>query len=92
MVVFTFRKPTVASHYNGEKFKRLLEQGWTGHLATVTAVFNSFQHVTSLLQEMGISRARKAERRIETSGMLRKVQEHSFLFIAKMLYKACIAE
>ena len=43
-----FRKPAVALHYNGEKLKRLLEQRWTGYLATVTAVLNSFQHVTSL--------------------------------------------
>ena len=29
------RKPTVAAVYTGEKLKRLLEQRWTGHLATV---------------------------------------------------------
>ena len=37
-----FRKPTVALHCNGEKMKCLLEQRWTGHLATVTAALNSF--------------------------------------------------
>ena len=37
-----FRKPTVALHYNGKKLKRLLEQRWANHLATVTAVLNSF--------------------------------------------------
>ena len=86
-----FRKPTVALHYNGEKLKRLLEQRWTGLLAAVTAVLNSFQHITSLLQEMGTLRAHKAETCIEASGLLREVQEQSFLFIAKMLYKVCIA-
>ena len=37
-----FRKPTVAPHNNSEKLKHLLEQRWTGHLAAVTAVLNSF--------------------------------------------------
>ena len=86
-----FRKPTVALHHNREKLKRLLEQRWTGHLATVTAVFNSLQHITSLLREMATSKTHKAETRIETSGLLREVQEQSFLFIAKMLCKVCIA-
>ena len=91
VVVFTifFRKPTVPLYYNGEKLKRLLEQRrWTGHLATVTAVLNSFQHITRLLQEMATSRADKAETRVEASGLLREVQEQNFLSIAKMLYKA----
>ena len=47
-----FRNPTVALQYNGENLKCLLEQRWTGYLATVTAVFNSFQHLTLLLQEI----------------------------------------
>ena len=40
-----FRKSTVALHYDGEKLKRLLEQRWTGHLVTETAVLNSFQDI-----------------------------------------------
>ena len=86
-----FRKPTVALHYNNEKLKRLLEHRWTGHLATATTVLNSFQHVTSLLQETDTLRVHKAETRIETSELLREVQEQSFLFIAKMFYWVCIA-
>ena len=60
-------------------------------MAALTAALISFQHITSLLQEMGTSRAHKAEMRIEASGLLRKVQEQNFLFIAKMLYKVYIA-
>ena len=84
-----FRKLTVALHYNDEKLRRLLEQRWSGHLATVTAVLNSFQHITSLLREMSTSH--KVETRIEVSGKLQKVQQQSFLFIAEMLYKVCVA-
>ena len=86
-----FRKPTVSLHYNGEKLKHLLEQRWTGHLATVTAALNSFQHITSLLQEIGTLREHKPETRIEGSELLREVQEQRFLFIAKMFYKVCTA-
>ena len=80
VVYNVFRKPTIALHYNSKKLKRLPDQRWTGHLATVTAVFNFFQHVTLLLQEMGTLRAHKAETRIETSGLLREVQKNSILF------------
>ena len=85
-----FRKPAVALYYYGEKLKCLLKQRWTGHLATVTAVLNFFQHVKSLLQEMGTSRAHKPETHIKASGLLQDMQEQSFLFIATMLYKVCI--
>ena len=62
-----FLKLTFALHCKDEKSKRLLDQRWTGHLDAVT-VLNSFQHITSLLQELGTSRAHKAETRIEASG------------------------
>lgn len=35
------RKPTVAVHYKGETLKRLLDQRWTGHLATVQVINKS---------------------------------------------------
>jgi len=82
-----FRKPTVSLHYNGEKLKRLLEQRWTGHLATVTTILRSFEPITSLLQEICESRTRGADMRMEATGLLREVSEKSFLFIAQMLYK-----
>lgn len=36
------RKPTLAILYKGETLKRLLDQRWTGHLATVKVVVKSF--------------------------------------------------
>ena len=55
-----------------------------------SAVLNSFQHI-SLLQEIDTLKAHKLETLVEVSGLLREVQEQSFLFIAEMLYKVCIA-
>ena len=56
-----FRKPRAALHYNGKKLKRLLEQRWSGHLATVAFVLNAFQHLTSLLQEMDATKTCRTE-------------------------------
>ncbi len=44
-----FRKPTVAALYTGQKLKRLLEQRWAGHMATVTVIMTSFNSILSLL-------------------------------------------
>ena len=66
MVVYNFfRKPTVALHYNDEKLKRLLEQRWTGLLAAVTTLLNSFQHMASRLEKMATSRAHIAKNAYE---------------------------
>ena len=32
------KKPTIAVHYKGLHLQRLLEQRWTGHLATVSVI------------------------------------------------------
>ena len=44
-----FRKVTITLYYIGEKLKCFFDQRWTGHLATVTAVLNSFQHAASII-------------------------------------------
>ncbi|KAL1268635.1 hypothetical protein QQF64_033998 [Cirrhinus molitorella] len=46
------KKPTIAAHYKGERLKRLLEQRWTGHLATVSVLLNNYKEITSLLTEI----------------------------------------
>ena len=69
--------------------KGLLEQRWTDHLATVTAGLNSFQHITSLLQEMGTSQAHKAETRLKASGLLGEVQEQFLVHCKDALQGMC---
>ncbi|KAL1272019.1 hypothetical protein QQF64_031035 [Cirrhinus molitorella] len=46
------KKPTITVHYKGERLKRLLEQRWTGHLATVSVLLNNYKEITSLLTEI----------------------------------------
>ncbi|KAI4817001.1 hypothetical protein KUCAC02_009296 [Chaenocephalus aceratus] len=56
-----FRKPTVAAVYTGEELKRLLDQRWTGHLATVTVIMKSFEHIVHLLREIEDNQTSAAE-------------------------------
>jgi hypothetical protein len=43
------RRPLIAQHYDGEKLKRLLDQRWTGHLATVSVVRKCYHELLDLL-------------------------------------------
>ncbi|KAJ4949032.1 hypothetical protein JOQ06_020551 [Pogonophryne albipinna] len=80
-----FRKPTVAAVYTGEKLKRLLDQRWTGHLATV--IMKSLEHIVHLLREIEDNQTSAAEVRIESTGILKAITQPSFQFIACMMYQ-----
>ncbi|CAJ1057873.1 uncharacterized protein LOC128440739 [Xyrichtys novacula] len=82
-----FRKPTVAAVYTGEKLKRLLEQRWTGHLATVKVIMNSCDDIVHLLQEIEGIPTIGADVRIEATGLLKAITEPSFPFIACMTHQ-----
>lgn len=80
------KKPTVAVHCNGVHLKHLLEQRWTGYLATVSVILKSFNDLTSILTEINIVRAFGTEVRMEAVGLLREMTEPSFLFIANLVH------
>ncbi|CAJ1078316.1 uncharacterized protein LOC128440739 [Xyrichtys novacula] len=82
-----FRKPTVAAVYTGEKLKRLLEQWWTGHLATVKVIMNSCDDIVHLLQEIEGIPTIGADVRIEATRLLKAITEPSFPFIACMTHQ-----
>ncbi|CAK6983693.1 zinc finger MYM-type protein 1-like [Scomber scombrus] len=81
------RKPTVAILYKGETLKRLLDQRWTGHSATVSVILKSFDDLSTLLREITSNRAFGADVRIEATGLLQSMSEPSFKFIAEMVHK-----
>ncbi|XP_045075725.1 uncharacterized protein LOC123489869 [Coregonus clupeaformis] len=81
------RKPTVAILYKGDTLKRLLNQRWTGHLATVKVVVKSFHDISTLLTEVENTRGLGAEVRVEATGLLRAITQRSFLFIAHLVMK-----
>ena len=66
-----FRKPTIAAQYNGGKLKWLLGQRWTGHLATTSTVFNSFQDIVALLNQISSTRNNGVDIRMQATGLLR---------------------
>ncbi|KAK0153461.1 Zinc finger MYM-type protein 1 [Merluccius polli] len=82
-----FKKPTVAAVYTGEKLKRLLEQRWTGHLATVTVILKSFDNIVHLLRGIDSTQTSAAEVRMEATGLLKVITRPSFLFIACMTHQ-----
>ncbi|KAM3877134.1 uncharacterized protein ACN63O_013827 [Diretmus argenteus] len=81
------RKPTVTCQYKGETLKRLLDQRWTGHLATVNVVVKSFHDISTLSTEVENARGHAAEVRVEATGLLRAISQRSFLFTAYVVQK-----
>ncbi|KAK9967816.1 hypothetical protein ABG768_002182 [Culter alburnus] len=84
------RKPTVALQYRGDRLKRLLDQRWTGHLATVAVIVSSFEDITSVLEHVSSARTYGAEVRMEAVGLLREVSDESFIFICHFIHKVLL--
>ncbi len=78
-----FRKPSGAVQYKGGQLKRLLDQRWMGHLATVT-IIGSVKDITSLLLETDTEHAYGTEFRMEASGLF---SEPAFMFITFLVQK-----
>lgn len=81
------RKPTVAMHYKGVHLKRLLEQRWTGHLATVSVIPKSFNDIKLIMTDADTVLNYGAETRMEATGLLREVSEPSFMFLANLTHR-----
>jgi hypothetical protein len=77
------RRPNIDQIYDGVKLKRLLDQRWTGHLATVETIIGSFAE----LQDMLVCASKSTSLGSELSevlalavGYLCQIQTPSFLF------------
>ncbi|KAG5830956.1 hypothetical protein ANANG_G00298760 [Anguilla anguilla] len=81
------RKPTVAIQYKGKTLKRLLDQRWTGHLATVNVVVKSFPNIYTLLTKVENTQGHGAEVRVKATGLLRAISQRSFRFLAQSVQK-----
>ncbi|KAJ3583322.1 hypothetical protein NHX12_025626, partial [Muraenolepis orangiensis] len=87
-VLYTFtRKPIVAAHYQGNTLKHLLEQRWTGHLATVQIILKSFQDIVELLRHVENSASFPADLRMEAAGLLSRILKPSFKFHTQIICK-----
>ena len=76
------RRPVVARIYEGNKLKRLLEQRWSGHLETTAAMLDNYDEIVDVLTACGTSAEVDGNTGAEASGLLVKVENANFLFIA----------
>ena len=76
------RRPTLSRLYEGNKLKRLLDQRWSGHFATTTAMLDNYTAVVDVLEVCGESGNCDAATSIEACGLLKKIQNAQFLFVA----------
>ena len=83
---FFLRKPTVAAQYTGLKLKRLLDQRWTGHLATVSVVLKSHATLVEFFRELAATRTTR-EVSFEADGYHRSIIHPQFRFLAGMMHK-----
>ncbi|MEQ2241738.1 hypothetical protein ILYODFUR_028389 [Ilyodon furcidens] len=81
------RKPTVAALYQGNTMKRLLEQCWTGHLATVEVILKSFQEIAEVLDQVEKTASFPADTGMEASGLRSALSKPSFRFHALIVQK-----
>ncbi|XP_070400266.1 zinc finger MYM-type protein 1-like [Nothobranchius furzeri] len=81
------RKPTVAARYKGNTLKRLLEQRWAGHLATVEVILKSFQEILEVLDHVENTPSFPADTRMEAAGLRSAVSKPSFCFHALVVQK-----
>ncbi|CAM4556543.1 unnamed protein product [Leuciscus chuanchicus] len=81
------RKPTVSTHYKGDTLKRLLDQRWTGHLATVSVILKNLEDIIAVLSKTSSSRAFGSEVRVLATGLLHQIKERSFVFIGHSVHK-----
>lgn len=75
------RRPNVARLYEGKKLKRLLEQRWSGHLATTTVLLDNFQAIVDVLTLCEASVEVDGNTGVEASGLLKRIANAKLLFI-----------
>lgn len=79
------RRPNVSEIYDGTKLKRLLDQRWTGHLATVQVIINSFSEIQEMLEFCSKSSVLAGDVVALAIGFIAQTKAPKFLIIARMM-------
>ena len=74
------QRPILSQFYEGTSLKRLLEQRWSGHLTTITAVINNHQHLIELMNSCD-ERVPDSDTCVEAAGLLKIIRQKKFMFI-----------
>lgn len=77
-----FHRPNIRSMYNGDSLKRVMAQRWEGHLAAAVTLDKSMTDVTAALEAC---QQLTGEAGVIAVGLLNKVSEPQFRFLAKCL-------
>ena len=83
------RRPTMHAAYEGQQLKRLLEQRWTGHLATTMTIIQNRRNLIDLLQSCE-DLTSDAQTCIESTGLLKAIRSRKFMFIAYTVQKVLL--
>lgn len=84
------KKPTVAAVYTGERLKGLLDERWTGHLATVSVIVNSYDAIVQFLAEIDSSGLQFTEVKEEAAGLLKAINDTHFRFTVVMVHRILV--
>ena len=76
------RRPTIHRLYEGGQLKRLLDQRWSGHIATTKAVLDNYECLVNVLNTASLSDECDTISSVEATGLLAKIKSESFVFIA----------
>jgi hypothetical protein len=79
------RRPNIDQIYDGVKLKRLLDQRWTGHLATVETIIGSFAELEDMLVCASRSTSLGSEVLALAVGYLSQIQNPQFRVLAHIL-------
>lgn len=79
------RRPNISVIYDGAKLKRLLDQRWTGHLATVQVIVESLSEIQELLVLCSTSSVLNGDVVALAIGFLSQVTAPKFRVIAHMM-------
>jgi hypothetical protein len=79
------RRPNIAEIYDGAKLKRLLDQRWTGHLATVQVIIESLSEIEEMLVFCTTCPLLKGDVVALAIGLAAQVKAPQFRVIAHMM-------
>lgn len=79
------RRPNIAEIYDGVKLKRLLDQRWTGHLATVQVIIESLCEIQEMLSFCSTSSLLKGDVVALAIGLAAQVNDPKFRIIGHMM-------
>jgi len=79
------RRPIIAEIYDGVKLKRLLDQRWTGHLATVQVIIESLCEIQEMLVFCSTSTLLKGDVVALAIGFVAQVSDPKFRIIAHIM-------